>query len=109
MIYGKERAQIDDEHGKVQLTVCHDPVSIKQGGDLIRLSRPGARELAADLVACLDALEAGQRSIAMVSRVRGVGRDASDESGRTLFVSFDAPPSDDELRAFHDFIGRWRT
>lgn len=108
MIFGKTSAEIGDEYGVVRLTVTHDPVTLKQGGDLIRLSRQGARELAADIVGCLDDLEAGQRSIAMVPRVRGVGRDAGDESGRTIAVSFDAPPSDEELRAFHDFVGRWR-
>lgn len=62
MIYGKEEAAIEDsEYGRVHLTVTHDPVSIKQGGDLIRLQRPAARELAADLLACLNALEKKDR------------------------------------------------
>jgi hypothetical protein len=62
MIYGKVRAQIDDpEYGSVHVTVTHDPVSIKQGLDLIRLSRPAARELAGDLHLCLDELEGKNR------------------------------------------------
>lgn len=36
--------------------------------------------------------------------VRGVGRDAEDTTGRTLFASFNRPPSDDELRAIHDLL-----
>lgn len=34
-------------------------------------------------------------------KVRGVGRDPEDPSGRTLFVALDRKPTDDEVRALH--------
>jgi len=37
-------------------------------------------------------------------KVRGIGRDAEDTSGRTVCVYFNRAPSDDELRDFHDFL-----
>lgn len=40
-------------------------------------------------------------------KVRGVGRDQSDETGRTLFVFLSGEPSDAQLRSFHDFVSDW--
>jgi len=108
MIYGKECAQIEDEHGQIRITVDHHRVTIKQDSDLIRTTRESGRELAADLVACLDDLEAGGRTQAGAPQVTGVGRDAGDITGRSIFVAFERSLSNDELRAFHDFTKGWR-
>lgn len=51
-----ERAEIADEHGRVHVTAHASLVSIKQGADLIRLTLPGARELALDLAHCLNSI-----------------------------------------------------
>ena len=37
-------------------------------------------------------------------KVRGIGRDVDDTSGRTVCICFNRAPSDDELRDFHDFL-----
>lgn len=56
MIYGKVQCRVPSRHGTVLLTVG-DTTSIKQNGDLIRLSIDEARELLADLSASLAELE----------------------------------------------------
>lgn len=37
-------------------------------------------------------------------KVRGVGRDMEDKTGRTICVYFNRELNDDELRDFHDFL-----
>ena len=58
MIYGRISAEVVDENGRVRVTITHDLVTIKQEGDLIRLTRANARILAQDILDGLDEFEA---------------------------------------------------
>lgn len=60
MIYGKAVCRIQDRDINTYLTVADGTCTIKQGEDIIRLSREGLRELANDALQSLDELEAGK-------------------------------------------------
>lgn len=50
MIYGKISTSVaSPDHGRLHLTISGHTVSLKQNGDLIRLTLDEARELAQDL------------------------------------------------------------
>ncbi len=105
MIYGRREATITDpENGRVHLTASHPTVTIKQNGDLIRLAPYLARELALDILSCLGELDADARAIAKAPKARGTARNINHSD---LTVMFDRPLTDDEFRAFDEFVKGW--